>query len=424
MIIHTVKKGDTLYSIAKEYSVPYEIINELNMLPDPSKLSIGQAIIVRIPSELYKVRRGDTLFSVSRKFAIPEKTLLRNNPKLMGLDDLTEGEELVIRYEDPDPIKSFAVSGYVYPEVQTETLQKSLPYLSYITPFSYGLTSEGNLVSLSDEKIIEKALSYSVKPVMLLTTLNDSGVFDNTLSNILLEDEELQSRLISQILAVMQIKEYSALDVDFEFIYPEDKDAYVSFIKRLKDTLSPYGYEVWVALAPKTSDDQKGLLYEAHDYRELGEAADKVLLMTYEWGYTYGPSMAVAPLDKVREVVKYAVSRIPRNKIFMGIPNYGYDFTLPFVEGESRATTITNASAPLLAYEKGSQILFDEKSASPFFRYNEGNSLHEVWFEDARSINDKLLLASEFELYGIGFWNLMNYFQPAFSTLSALYNIK
>ena len=105
------QKGDTLYSIAKEYSVPYEIINELNMLPDPSKLSIGQAIIVRIPSELYKVRRGDTLFSVSRKFAIPEKTLLRNNPKLMGLDDLTEGEELVIHYEDPDPIKSFAEIG-------------------------------------------------------------------------------------------------------------------------------------------------------------------------------------------------------------------------------------------------------------------------------------------------------------------------
>ena len=168
MIIHTVKKGDSLYSIAKEYSVPYEIVNELNMLPDPSKLTVGQSVIVRIPSELYKVRRGDTLFSVSRKFGIPEITLLRNNPKLMGLDDLTEGEELVISYEDPDPIKSFAVSGYVYPDVSQETLQKTLPYLSYITPFSYGLTSDGNLVSLSDEKVIEKALSYSVKPVMLL----------------------------------------------------------------------------------------------------------------------------------------------------------------------------------------------------------------------------------------------------------------
>ena len=161
---------------------------------------------------------------------------------------------------------------------------------------------------------MKKIISMALVVVMLLTTLNDSGVFDNTLSNILLEDEELQSRLISQILAVMQIKEYFALDVDFEFIYPEDKDAYVSFIKRLKDSLSTYGYEVWVALAPKTSDDQKGLLYEAHDYRELGEAADKVLLMTYEWGYTYGPSMAVAPLDKVREVVKYAVSPIQQTE--------------------------------------------------------------------------------------------------------------
>ena len=86
------------------------------------------------------------------------------------------------------------------------------------------------------------------------------------------------------------------------------------------------GYTVMVALAPKTSAGQPGLLYEAHDYAALGAAADDVLLMTYEWGYALSEPMAVAPIDKVEQVVRFAVSQIPPDKIFLGMPNYGYDW--------------------------------------------------------------------------------------------------
>ena len=57
----------------------------------------------------------------------------------------------------------------------------------------------------------------------------------------------------------------------------------------MRESLSPLGLPVFVALVPKTSADQRGDLYEGHDYRLLGEAADFVFLMTYEWGYTYQP---------------------------------------------------------------------------------------------------------------------------------------
>lgn len=60
------------------------------------------------------------------------------------------------------------------------------------------------------------------------------------------------------------------------------------------------GYSFSVALAPKISQEQSGLLYTAHDYGAVGSIADKVIIMTYEWGYTYGEPMAVAPIDKVR----------------------------------------------------------------------------------------------------------------------------
>lgn len=104
---------------------------------------------------------------------------------------------------------------------------------------------------------------------------------------------------------------------------PEDADAYAAFVRSVRERLSPAGYTVFAALAPKTSAAQQGLLYEAHDYAALGSAADRALLMTYEWGYALSAPMAVAPINKVEQVVRFAVSQVPPDKLFMGIPNYG-----------------------------------------------------------------------------------------------------
>lgn len=73
------------------------------------------------------------------------------------------------------------------------------------------------------------------------------------------------------------------------------KDQYVELVRKIRETLNSRGYYVTVALAPKISADQQGSVYPGHDYPGMGEAADYVLLMTYEWGYTYGPPMAVSP---------------------------------------------------------------------------------------------------------------------------------
>ncbi len=83
----------------------------------------------------------------------------------------------------------------------------------------------------------------------------------------------------------MQQKGYGGIDIDFEFILAEDRDAFTAFVEKTVERMHAEGFVVSVALAPKTSADQKGLLYEGKDYGALGNAADEVLLMTYEWGY-------------------------------------------------------------------------------------------------------------------------------------------
>lgn len=145
---------------------------------------------------------------------------------------------------------------------------------------------------------------------------------------------------------------------------------------------------------------------------------------SYEWGYTAGPPMAVAPLPNVRAVLDYAVTEIPAGKIFLGIPNYGYDWTLPFVQGVTRARSISNQYAIQLAREHDIAIQFDDTAQAPFFHYTGADgAVHEVWFEDARSMEAKLRLIAEYGFQGGGVWNLMRPFSQIWLTASSLYDI-
>lgn len=192
----------------------------------------------------------------------------------------------------------------------------------------------------------------------------------------------------------------------------------------MTNILNESGYTVSVALAPKTSADQQGLLYEGKDYAGLGAAANSVLLMTYEWGFTYSVPMAVAPINKVRQVIEYAVTEIPSAKIDMGIPNYGYDWPLPYEKGVTRARTIGNIEAVNIAVRYGAVIQYDEIAQTPYFNYtDEQQTEHEVWFEDVRSMQAKFRLISEYNLRGAGYWQIMRLFRANWLLLSDTYRI-
>lgn len=135
--------------------------------------------------------------------------------------------------------------------------------------------------------------------------------------------------------------------------------------------------------------------------------------------------MAVAPFDKVTEVLDYALTRIPAEKLLLGIPNYGYDWTLPFVRGESQARALSNVAAVEQAAQVGAAIQFDPVAQAPFYTYTDPQGReHIVWFEDARSIRAKLELAGGNDLNGVGYWNVMRYFPQNWLVLNALFTLR
>ena len=423
MTIHVVSPGDTLTSVAGAAGISVEKLAADNGLAPTAALAVGQALLILVPAESYTVRAGDTLAAISRQTGVSLNELWQNNPQLNGGTDLRPGDVLAVRYPDP-PQEALTVSGYAYPFIDRTLLRRTLPYLTWLTVFTYGFTPEGELIQPDDAEIVAIAREYGVAPVLLLSTLTDEGTFSNELASTLLRDPALQDQLLTRLLAVMLEKGYRGMDIDFEYVLPQDADAYARFVQTAADRLRDAGYFTVVSLAPKTSADQPGLLYEAHDYAALGAAADYAFLMTYEWGYTYGPAMAVAPLNKVEQVLSYAVTAVAPDKLLMGIPNYAYDFTLPFVAGESRARSLGNLAAAELAVEKGADILFDPVAKAPFFRYTgEDGAVHEVWFEDARSVDASLSLLRQFVLTGAGYWNIMRWFPQNWLILSRRFRI-
>lgn len=236
MIIYVVNSGDTIFSIAEQYGIPAEEIVSYNQLSNPEQLVVGQTILV------------------------------------------PTGENTVNR--------ELAVNGYMYPYIETETLTKTVPYLTFGTVFTYGFTPEGELIPIPDEKVIGIMKSGNTAPILLLSTLTKEGGFSNNLAHSIFINLEAQDKLIENLINTMESKGYYGLDIDFEYVLQEDREAYGNFVERVTEAMHQAGYKVMVALAPKTSADQPGLLYESHDYGRLGGIADWVLLMTYEWGYT------------------------------------------------------------------------------------------------------------------------------------------
>lgn len=429
MIIYIVQPGDTLDSIAREYGVPLSRLISQNELDEEGRITVGQTIVILFPEEVYTVQTGDTLEGIANNYGVSVNQLLQNNPILKGKDDIFVGQTIIIDYTS-EKVGEMAVNGYIYPFVERDTLIRTLPYLTYITLFTYGFTPDGQLVDrgitdfgLDEDEIISLARDYGVAPIMHLSTLTEAGVFSSELGNAFLNNRQAQDVLIQNIITRMNEKNYYGFDVDFEYLDGANRDAYTDFVRRLGIALNENGYMLITALIPKASGDQPGGLYESHDYGGIGAVSDYVLLMTYEWGYTFGPPMAVAPLNEVERVLNYGVSVINPEKIFLGVPNYAYDWPLPYQMGTTKAKKISNVEAVDLAIEKGVNIMFDEVAQTPYFNYTENGTEHVVWFDDARSIDEKLNLVPEYNLYGVGYWNLMQWFPQNWLVLNAKYNI-
>ena len=368
---------------------------------------------------IFVVKRGDTLYSIAKKFGVTTERLSYINA-LSDPNRLTVGQTLVIP-GDSSPQGEIEVNGYAYPNISDAVLNEALPYMTFLCPFSWQMDASGGITPIDDKRMISRAYETATAPMLTLTNISPSGGFSSDIAHAIFTDEAVQATLIENILAALRSRGYYGVNLNIEYVYPFDREDYNAFLRRLSETLHPKGYYLSSAIAPKTSDEQYGLLYTAHDYEAHGKYCDRVIIMTYEWGYTYSAPQAVSPVNRIRSVLDYAVTKIPSGKILLGFSNYGYNWTLPWQQGKA-AAVISNTAAANLAAANFAQIRFDEKAQAPFFNYTDPSGVrHEVWFEDARSVRARLALVSEYGLAGISYWTINYANRAGFAVLESMY---
>lgn len=468
MEIHVVKRGETLWGIVQGYGVDINQVILVNQLDNPDVLVVGQSLVIPNPSQEYVVTPGDNLWAIAQMYGVSVTELAQANnitdPSLIYVGALLQipytfhvvqvGEFLWgIAQQYGVPVNQIIDANnmispsYIYPgqrlripitnrpiiDVNAYTTQLNEQgrrevlalgsNLTYLAPFMYSVQADGTITELQESQVLEAARATNTAPLLVLTNFTNNE-FNSDLAATILRNPELQETLITNILEVIRAKGYRGINIDFEYVYREDRENYNAFLRRFVARFHPEGLLVSTALAPKDSADQEGLLYEAHDYEAHGNIVDFVILMTYEWGWAGGEPWAIAPINEVREVLDYAVTVIPSEKILMGVPLYGRDWEIPWQEG-TFANTISPKEAVHLAARYNVPIQYNETYQSPFFTYvDENGQRHEVWFEDARSMQAKYDTVKDYNLRGISYWVLGNPFPENWAVLGDMFTIR
>lgn len=182
--------------------------------------------------QIHVVKPGDTIDKIAESYNVAPERLIYDN-QLVYPYALAVGQALLIQDTERQAGRSVFSGGYAYPFISPWVLAETLPYLSELYVFSYGFSSDGELIPpvLPDEWMIRAARESGVLPILTLTSFGADGNFNNRLISAVVRNPAARSRLLGDLVSVMGEKGYGGLDIDFEYILAEDRDAFSEFVR-------------------------------------------------------------------------------------------------------------------------------------------------------------------------------------------------
>jgi spore germination protein len=424
MEIYIVQLGDNIHSIANKFGMSAERLISDNGLINPNNLVIGQTLIILYPTQTYTIQFGDTLNSITQTTGITMQQLIRNNPILYDSDKIYPGESLVIHYSQDTNIE---VNGFTYTYTSSKIIERTLPYLTYLSIFNYQITENANVIHFGDDsEMIKTAKYFQTVPLLMISTYSPTGELN--LDNVyeLLINEEKQVKLVNELLKILKSNGFFGINALISHINESNENLYFNVLSQLSKALKKEGYFFHITINPKLIPSGNTYSFDKLNYANLSAIADKMIFLQNNWSKNIQPPAPVSNISLIRPFIRYVTSFIPPQKLSLGKPLIGYDWQLPFIPGTT-ANSLSLNSAITLAYDRKSTIYLDEKSQTPYYNYTSANAdfieKHIVWFLDARSINALDDVIVEYNLDGSGIWNLAVYNQQLWSIINARFSI-
>jgi len=282
--------------------------------------------------------------------------------------------------------------------------------LSQASPFWFHPLADGSVTAyepdpgakqVAEVESLIKAVA-SAHGVKLIPCIGEPPAkFGKDIVRTLLHDDKLRAVHERAIVDLAVSHGFDGLDIDYESFKKEDRAELSTFIAELGTQMHARGKLLTMAVHAKTADPGDWDGPQSQDWIAIGAAVDMVRIMVYDFHEDSGEPGPIAPLDWFKQVLAYALTTIPRQRIQMGLPVYGYDWDKP-----AAAEDVTVARARALAAKKGVPILFDPEAREAHFNYEEDDLHHQVWYEDGRSVPEKLALARDAGIDGIVVWHL------------------
>jgi len=335
----------------------------------------------------YKVRAQDgTIGYIEKRFVVIKRVYVNKLPEKESGNDAWK----------PVDGKINLVWEQVYSKRIDVSAISKMEGLDVVSPTWFQVEDEhGNLINRADAKYVEWAHNNGYKVwALLANSFSDAGITKKLLNNT-----DARENLIRELLAFTALYKLDGINIDFENVDKEDKDALTQFVREAAPLLREQGLVVSIDINT----------HPCYDREALAEAVDYVMIMAYDQHWKGGGKAgSVAQLVWVEKIIKEFLKTIPRDKFILGIPLYTRLWTEELNEegGISLSSkALSMEEARKVVEENKAEVFWDDESGQFYAEFKEGNTTNKIWMEDVNSINLKSSLVHKYKLAGAASWS-------------------
>lgn len=432
-MVYVVKQGDTLFSLARRYSTSAESIMQLNNLQSNS-LYLGQRLQIPLYEEAivtvdsagirrepstsagiiaymvrgarlpvtgsapgwYRVRIHNGSQGWVARQAVQKRVYGGQKPiqEIVGFYTVQEGPSL------PSSFQSFVSHTGLISDLPLFFYRISANNPTQIEKFSQFSDSDvHNLVAIAHRNNVK------IMPVVHNLLYREGGTtLAKNVVRVMTGDSGSRAAFIGNILKLIEQFDFDGVNIDIEDVYKEDSAALSKFYTELGAAMARRGYFLSASVPARIRDEPFNPFSDPFDYTAIGRAVNQFIVMLYNehgWpGSGPGPVVSIGWMEKV---LRYTVTKVPRQKVVAAVSVFGFDFNLT----TKRNTYVTYQMAMDLAKRFNKTVIFDQATQTPMFSYTDTDgSKHEVWFENAQSIRAKIDFAWSMGIRGVALWRL------------------
>ena len=319
-------------------------------------------------------------------------------------------------------LAAFSIAAHIGDPARRTLVVASVPYwniqhgtavvlanrtaVNEVSPWIYGLTATGAIVpqyqpgqagTVAADIARLRAAHLRIVPSIANIT---GGAWNYPAVSRVLHDPVVMRQQVDAIVSLVQREKYAGIDIDYEELHAGDRPGFTQFASDLAAALHHRGKVLSVAVFPQTATPAPGEPNAAQDYAALGQVADQVRIMAYNYHWANSAPGATAPVSWVRAVMKYATSQMPASKVVLGVPLFGYNWP----DGGAQAGTVSWLQALRLSRQYHAPASYSKAAQAPYFSYVSRGRSHTVWFENATSSAAKFQVVKGSGAAGVYLW--------------------